>query len=291
MSQTEKIKLEKVNTMVIGAGGGADIITAVAVIEAELFGIDGSKCYPGVAKSSRTNISGPIAGEFKTNPDRTRQASSRLGTHLIQTHPIAIEPSKKSNGTIVQKWRSPLMEECMERVGAEPYFIIHGLKGQDTIDIAKKEMKAFCEARNIEQIIAVDNGGDIMAKYEDIEKAGRDQKVLEVLKSLDLPTYVVVVAPGADGDFTQVELANMKKSFGEKHEDLGVIDISGFKSTYQKYSSWMGKTRTHNIINASWKASQDGSGTVKVVRGSGQRKRQQIIPHKWLQSGWVFKLR
>ena len=195
--------------MVIGAGGGADIITAVAVIEAELFGIDGSKCYPGVAKSSRTNISGPISGEFKSNPDRIRQTSTRIGTHLIQTHPIAIEPSRKNNGTIVQRWKSPLMEECMERVGAEPYFIIHGLKGQDTIDIATKEMKAFCEARNIEQIIAVDNGGDIMAEYTEIEKQARS-KVLEILKNLDLPTYIVVVAPGADGDFTQVELAKMK---------------------------------------------------------------------------------
>ena len=291
MSQIEKINLEKVNTMVIGAGGGADIITAVAVIDAELFGIDGSKCYPGVAKSSRTNISGPITGEFKTNPDRIRQSSTRLGTHLIQTHPVAIEPSKKANGTIVQRWKSPLMEECMERVGAEPYFIIHGLKGQDTIDIAKEEMKAFCEARNIEQIIVVDNGGDIMAEYEDIEKAGRDQKVLEVIKSLELPTYVIIVAPGSDGDFTQAELAEMKKSFGEKHEDLGVINISRFKSTYQQYSSWMGKNRTHNIINESWRTSRDGTGTMTVIRGSGKRKRTQLIPHSWIQSAWVFQLK
>ena len=290
MAQIEKFQFKSVNTMIIGAGGGADIISAIAVIEAQSFGLDGAKCHAGVAKSSRTNIAGPISGEFKSNPDRTRLASTRIGTHLIQTHQTAIEPSRKSNGKIVQRWKYVLMEECLDRVGAEPYFIIHGLKGQDTIDAAKKELKAYCEARNIKQIIAVDNGGDIMAEYENIETAGRDQKVLEVLKSLELPTYVMVIAPGADGDFTQVELATMKNRFGETHEDLGEFSLTQFKPTYQKYSEWMGATRTHNIVNASWKASKNGDGTMTVKRGSGTRKRQQIIPHKWLQSGWLFKI-
>ena len=182
------------------------------------------------------------------------------------------------------------MGECLECVGAEPYFILHGLKDQDSIDLACQEMKAFCEMRQIAQVIAVDNGGDIMAEFDAIEKASRDQKVLEVLKSLNLPTYVMVIAPGADGDFSQVDLANMKNTFGEHHEDLGVFNLSSFRSTYQKYSSWMGLSRTHNIVNSSWKASNNGEGFMTVKRGSGTRKRQQIIPHKWLQSGWLFEI-
>ena len=290
MTQLNNFSFKAVNTLVIGAGGGADIITAIAVIESQLFGLNSRKCYPGVAKSSRTNITGPLSGEFKTNLNRVRHASLSLGTHLIQTHPNAIKPSQKGNGKIVQRWKSPLMEECLDRVGAEPYFILHGLKGQDTIDVAKMEMKEFCEVRNIEQIIAVDNGGDIMAEFDDIEDAGRDQKVLEVLMSLDICTYVIVVAPGADGDFTQVELAQMKNRFGNIHEDLGHFDISIFQPIYQKYSGWMGATRTHNIVNESWKVSKNGEGNMTVKRGTGARKRQQIIPHRWIQSGWLFKL-
>ena len=290
MAQVKDFSFNSVNTLVIGAGGGADIISAIAVIESECFDVDGQKCYAGIAKSSRTNITGPISGVFKSNPARNRHPSTKLGTHLIQTHPSAIEPSRKIDGSIVQRWKSPLMEECLERVGAEPYFILHGLKGQESIDVASQEMKSFCEARNIEQIIAVDNGGDIMAEFDDIESAGRDQKVLEVLMSLNLSTYVMVVAPGADGDFTQVDLANMKNAFGEKYEDLGVFSLSPFQITYEKYRSWMGASRTHNIVNASWKASRNGEGFMIVKRGSGTRKRQQTIPHKWLQSGWLFKL-
>ena len=291
MTQLENFSFQAVNTLVIGAGGGADIITAIAVIESQSFGLNGQKCYPGVAKSSRTNINGPLSGEFKTNPNRARHSSLKLGTHLIQTHPNSITPSQKGNGKIVQRWKSPLMEECLGRVGAEPYFILHGLNGQDTIDAAKIDMQEFCDARNIEQIIAVDNGGDIMAEFDDIEAAGRDQKVLEVLMSLNISTYVMVVAPGADGDFTQVELAQMKNRFGTIHEDLGHFDISIFQPIYQKYSGWMGATRTHNIVNESWKTSKNGEGNMTVKRGTGKRKRQQIIPHRWIQSGWLFKLK
>ena len=60
------------------------------------------------------------------------------------------------------------MEECLERVGAEPYFILHSLKDQDSIDLACQEIKAFCEMRQIAQVIAVDNGGDIMAEFDNI---------------------------------------------------------------------------------------------------------------------------
>ena len=291
MTQVKNYSFNNVKTLVIGAGGGADIISAIAVIESDSFGIDIDKCYPGIAKSSRTNINGPLSGVFTSNPTRIRHSSTRLGTHLIQTHALSIEPSYKKDGSIVQRWKSPLMEECLDRVGAEPYFILHGLKGQDSIDLASQEMQNFCTSRNIEQIIAVDNGGDIMAEFDDIESAGRDQKVLEVLKSLNLPTYVMVIAPGADGDFTQVDLANMKNTFGEKHDDMGVFSLVPFQTTYQKYKSWMGAARTHNIVNTSWNVSEDGKGNMTVKRGSGTRKRQQIIPHRWLQSLWLFKLK
>ncbi len=281
---------KNVNTLIIGAGGGMDIISVIGVISSGITGIAPEKCYPAVAKSKRTNITGPLSGLFSTNPARQRHPSTRLGIHLIQTHPTEIEPSKNNKGGIVKRWKSPLMEECLPRVGAEPYLILHGLKTQETISQASQELRDFCESKNIEQIIAVDNGGDILEGFENIENAGRDQRVLEAMKSLSLPILVMVISPGSDGDYSQVELAQNRNQFVETHEDLGIFALEGLKPTFRQFQDWMGANRTCRITLRSYQESPTGSGTMTVVRGTGKRRKTQDIPHKWIQSGWLFKL-
>ncbi len=299
MTQLKKNVFVSVNTLVLGAGGGADIMSAIAIIESEWLGLKASQCFAGVAKSRRTNIAGTLSGFFKSNPERSRPAATRLGTHLIQMNKIPCSLPQLENGAINwkkvnQRWKAPLMEECLPRVGAEPFFMLHALTGQESIEQATLELRQFCTERNIEQIIAVDNGGDILKPIEnmaEIESAGRDQKVLEVLKAIALPTFVVVVAPGSDGDFTQVEMAQLRNQFVETHQDLGVFSLNPFRPTFTRLSKWMGSQRTFNIVNQSWKKAPNGEGIMTVHRGKGKYKRQQNIPHKWIQSGWVFQLK
>jgi hypothetical protein len=243
--------------LILGLGGGTDIISSIAL--GKMLNLTGPNVYFGNTKSGRTP---------------TKRLTPIINTQFAYQIP---EPLPRPNG---KRWRSPILEECIPRVNENPYLLFKCLKDESVFRQLGLDIQQTLSSFNITHILAVDTGGDVLSESSTSGPMGRDRRMLEGLKQLDVSITLFVVGPGSDGESTEVELQRAFAAHEEQY--LATISSAGMRPTLEELGEWVGKDRTVNIIARAHSTTMD---TQRI-----KRNKKSLIPTSMLRDIWVFQI-
>ena len=239
------------NVLVVGLGGGCDIISAYALSE--------------MLKSA--NPEKIVYGNTK------RPSSDRLSvtSHVqpLAELPRAVDEIGYSIPDIAED--CPLVFTIPRRL--------------DTSLV--REVAEEIAALNCDLLIGVDTGGDSLFEESSTGSEGRDKQMLRILQSADLPLIHVVFAPGSDGETSYRE---MQSCFAEKQrlgEYRGCFSLEPMVPLMKRLAAPLHKTRTPNIIVAAFEdclTRPEPPDFVEIPRCL-----RPFVPRAWLQMGFVFQ--
>lgn len=248
-----KKQLAEANVLILGLGGGCDVITSIAL--AEMLSL--SKVRIGNTKSGRNSM---------------KRLNSVGGTSFAFTTPASLpRPNHK-------RWKYPVLEECLPRVNEEPFLLFQCLKTPEALNQLATDFQAVVSSLDISHILAVDTGGDVLCESSASGPMGRDRRMLEAVKKSGLPVTLFVVGPGSDGESTESELQAALQA--HQANFLGEVSNQPMVAKLAELGEWVGKDRTPNIIV---KAHSTTSPQSPI-----KRKRKPDIPTAWLQQIWIF---
>jgi hypothetical protein len=232
------LPLSEADTLVVGIGGGADIVSAFAI--ASLFS------------------SMPIYGNTKTRTESDWDFLSPRVARLPASNPTT---RGSSGGTSIDRLLPKGPRDC-------PLIFL----------CIKRELEALTQeikAMNFSQIIAVDTGGDVLSN-----KIGRDQMMLSALRSVGVPLWLLVLAPGADGQSNQAKMSGdlQRAIMGESFR--GIFSLSPLLPIYQRFAPHLGETRTPQLILRAHESNEDA---MLIPRGC-----RPTIPIEWMRLGLAF---
>lgn len=202
------------NILVVGAGGGGDIVTAsVFALKLRRLGFNTYISAPPWERIVVDSVPGPIGlGEI-------RNFVSRGDYYLV------IDGSSYA----VRGGRRVIFQASnVSKAVGEPIYIF-SLEGG--VGGAFRGLRELCSVLSIDLVVGLDVGGDILAKgfEEDLWSPLADQITLSALYKLSsfdsLPSIVAVASPGADGELSReyvFERINELARLG------GFIGVSGF---------------------------------------------------------------
>ncbi len=104
----------------------------------------------------------------------------------------------------------------------------------------KKEIEELINNNVYDLIIAVDVGGDILARKKDIESIFTpvvDFSCLEILSSINpsIEKQLVVIAPGVDGELSEKQLVDIFKEYSQQNFTFKSEAIRSRDRSYQKF--------------------------------------------------------
>jgi hypothetical protein len=245
-------KLVGRNVLVVGLGGGCDIISAYALAV--------------MLKSA--NPEKIVYGNTK-RPSREMEKIARSHVQPLAGLPRSVDEIGYS---------IPDMTEDCPLVFTIPWELGESLIGEIAEEVA---------ALNCDLLIGVDTGGDSLFDNPLTGSEGRDKQMLRVLQSVDLPLLHVVFAPGSDGETTYGE---MRSCFAEKRrlgEYRGCFSLEPMIPLMKQLAAHLRKERTPNIIVAAFEdclTRPDPPDFVEIPRCL-----QPLVPRTWLQKGFVFQ--
>ncbi|WP_372365735.1 DUF1152 domain-containing protein [Candidatus Uabimicrobium sp. HlEnr_7] len=234
--------------LVVGLGGGADIISAYAVAKA----IESPECKivygntKRVAESDLTQITEHIfeVGKSLSVPN---DLSDAFGTTKVDR--------------IVPRCQGcPLIFKLLE----------------DKKPLLADEIKKY----NFDRIIGVDTGGDILQTKKEGEKRGLDHHMLEVLLATEIPVSLVVVGLGSDGETSRDDLQKIIENSEGNGSLQGKLDFAPIKQYLEQFREQLPEYRTTNLILQA----NDCSETEMLV----PRDLRPMIPTSWLLSALLF---
>jgi hypothetical protein len=219
------------NVLVLGLGGGSDIITAYAV----------SLLLPS-PRPTRL-----IYANTKNKDDGTLEMFT---PHIGRVAPGPSTRKGRFHGTTAIDRGVPRGDEGCPWIFLAP--------GREAAERLLDELRGL----GFDFVLGVDTGGDSLAAGD----GGRDKRMLRVLRASGLPLLHIVVAPGSDGESSYEGLlaafeANRPHFRGSFH--LGpVLNVIG------PLSAMLGPTRTPRIILAASEGRlKEVAGRVIVPRG------------------------
>ncbi|MBI2566860.1 MAG: DUF1152 domain-containing protein [Candidatus Schekmanbacteria bacterium] len=244
--------------LVLGLGGGSDIIAAYAVAH--------------LLRASR-----PASMIYANTKKRDDGTLLPVTAHISR---VAAEPSSpaEASGPI---HGSTLIDRAVPR-GDEgcPWIFLLGDSG------SKAEMELPGEIRQcgFDVVFGVDIGGDSLVPSASSGKHGRDKRMLEVLQHTRLPLLPVVVSPGADGESTYEELLDAFRAHRRRVRGSVPLDDPALE-LMRSLSVFLDPDRTPRIILAAAEDRLQWSphGGVVVPRG-----RYPSVPRAWLLRALVF---
>ncbi len=250
--------------LVLGLGGGSDIIMACAV----------ARLLPA---------SGPTRGIIYANTKREREP--HLGRVASLVYRVAPEESDPYAGAILEDAHGTTqIDHCVPR-GDEgcPWIFVLERKDEKT----RAQLAEDIRALGFDLLIGVDIGGDSLVKDATSGPWGRDQQMLAVLRSTGLPMLHVVVAPCSDGESSADQ---MKTALRERLEDgrfLGSFSLEPLLPLLRDLSerASLECNRTPRIILAAAEDRLEDVGDGRVVV---PREREPVVPRRWLLHGFVF---
>lgn len=243
-------ELTRSKTLVLGIGGGSDGITAAAI------------CHALRALGADTSV---VAGNTKrrAEPD-WHMSSARIGE--IPAKPLERTGRGLHGGTGLDRMLA-MDGERMLGVVCE--------RG-----VNRKELAAELAALEFEHVIAVDTGGDVLARYVRSRIGrGRDLQMLATLEMAypdDLT--LLVVAPGADGESTREQLVERARAAHALGRWRGVASIEPLIRTYRDHAASIPSKRTPSIILEAWSKRPLPVGHQTTI----QRERYPTLPTSWL---------
>jgi hypothetical protein len=241
--------------LVLGLGGGCDVITAFAVSRLLDFEQATAVIYANT-KTAGVGRADAVTEHIRRVPGPRREPSRRKDGHgttrIDQTVP-----------------RGP--EGC-------PWIFL--------LDDAEAETALAGEVRALafDLILGVDTGGDSIVALP-AKMAGRDQRMLRVLRQTGVPLLHVVVAPGSDGESDAAELSRAFAAAAAAGRYRGCFVLDPVLPIFRALSEGLNPQRTPRIILAAVdeRLEKRGDGRVVVPRG-----RHPVVPRGWLTRGFVF---
>jgi hypothetical protein len=237
--------------LVLGLGGGCDIITAYAV----------------AGLLDAVSAKGVIYGNTKTNDDGHLE---RVTEHIrrFAGPPVALGSGRTHGSTRIDR-SVPRGDD-----GCPFVFLLTGKGAEETLPGEIQQL-------GFDLLIGVDTGGDSLAGRD----RGRDKRMLRVVERTRLPLLHIVVAPGSDGESTYEKMNRAMDVAVRAGRYRGCFSLASVLETVRSLSEALTPGRTPRIVLAAadGKLTTTGSGRVIVPRGC-----KPAVPIEWLTHGFVF---
>jgi hypothetical protein len=243
--------------LIVGVGGGCDIISAYAVSRLLPEALAWVAAY-GNTKKRQDNAIEPISAHVFRLTDAVTPITAGRRTHGTVTIDCSVP-------------RGP---------GGCPFIFLLP-QHVDEAAVADEVV-----ALGFDVILGVDTGGDSIVGDPD-RGASRDKRMLRVLRRTGLPLFHAVLAPGSDGESSFEDLQGAIRARVEQGSYAGCFALEPVLAELRKLSESLSSQRTPRIILAAaeGRLECDARGRCVVPRGI-----QPAVPREWLTHGFVFRL-
>jgi hypothetical protein len=244
------------DVLVLGLGGGCDIITAFAVSRL----LDPAAARIVYGNTKKGNV-GPV---------RT------ITPHIVRVDSELPETGEKPKGC-----GRAAIDHCVPRNEHGSPWIV---RLED--ELAERELVTEISSLGFDLILGVDAGGDSIAWKRGRSQRGRDQRMLAVLRRTGVRLLHVVVAPGCDGESSTEELRQAMAERVAAGTYRGCFPLESITSVLREHTLGLRETRTPRIILAAADGllSRDNNSRVIVPRGC-----RPAVPDSWLSHVFIFE--
>jgi Protein of unknown function (DUF1152) len=246
--------------LVVGIGGGCDIISAYAVAHLLKEAEAGTIVYADTKRFCEDELE-PVQSRVFRVPARIRP----------------LRPGCEAHGTT-------LIEQSIPRGPDGCPFVLCLGDTQADRQTLQEEIESFA----FDIVVAVDTGGDAVSDAPESGMEGRDKQMLRVLCGLSAECLLVVVAPGSDGESTHDDLRSVLDEDSANSRLRGWFSLEPALPMLSQLASPLEPTRTPNIIVSAFEDrldSGDAPGELLVPRGIWPS-----IPRSWLTAAVVLEV-
>ncbi len=243
--------------LVVGIGGGSDIISAYAV--AQLL--------------AAKNPQALVWGNTKRGIDR---GLKRISRHIYRV-PRSLRPlraGERTHGTT-------RIDRSVPRGDRGCPFIFR-LSSQ----LARRmELTTEIDLLRFDRIFAVDTGAYSLLGDRGKKRQGRDRKMLAVLQRCHAPVQQITLGPGCVGESSFPVLSGVLGDLAAGGYFLGCFPLTPIFDIYRKLGAPLKPARTPNVLLAIHDNRLEAGpqpGTVIVPRAT-----RPVIPARWLLHGFV----
>ena len=241
--------------LVLGLGGGCDVITAFALARL-LEGRSGCGIVYGNTKQG------------SVGPNESVTAHVR---RLFEPPPAAGRP---------RLGRSAIDRSVPRGPEESPWVF---LLDDET---AEQELPGEIRSLGFDAVIGVDTGGDSIAGRPGRKRLGRDRRMLRVLQRTGLPLLHVVAAPGSDGECSFEEVRAALRAQTERGCSRGCFSLEPILPDLRALSGPLSPVRTARIILAAADGQLESTPDGRLVVPRGRRP---AVTAGWLTTGFVFE--
>lgn len=249
--------IEEQKVLVLGLGGGCDIISAYAVAQLLPKGRSRGIIY---------------ANTKKKNDGSLDMITAHIGRLSSEPPPLGKGRRRTFGTTLIDRGLPRGDEGC-------PWIFLN--PDQE----AEKPLLDELLQQGFDLLLGVDTGGDSLVSQALSGDEGRDKRMLRVLERTGLPLFHFVVAPGADGESSYEELNAAFQAPMTWARYRGCVQLDPVWPLLKSLSGTLTPRRTPRIMLAALEGrlKQDKYGWVIVPRGCKPR-----VPREWLLRAFVF---
>jgi hypothetical protein len=241
--------------LILGLGGGCDIITAYAISTL----LDSGLSQRVVYANTKTGDVGSV---------------KPITAHVLQVSGPMIETDRRVRG----RGKAWIDHGVPRSANGSPWIVL--LDSEAT----ERELVGELQSLEFDLVIGVDTGGDSIASKGGRGHLGRDQRMLAVLRQTGLPLLHVIVAPGSDGEASFEDLQTVFEQQAADGSYRGCFALDPILPILKGFRECLSLTRTPQIILAAAEDRLQTSRSWVVV----PRGRKPAVPKYWLTTGFVF---
>lgn len=247
------------NVLVVGVGGGCDIISAYAIAKLLAPQNRGTLIYANTKRSVGSNLENLAPNVFRVAPGVTN-ATDRVPAGYGSTWIDETVPRSTDGCPLI--FRLP-------NGPAEEVSFVSGLQARYEFDL----------------IISVDTGADSIVPNALSGQDGRDREMLRILREFPCERLHLTVAPGCDGESTGPDILRAVIDLQKSGKYLGCFPVKALLPVYANWSRILSPDRTPNIIlNAMAGTLEKRGDSIRIPRG-----RHPLVPAAWLTQILAFR--
>lgn len=265
--------------LVLGVGGGCDVVFATAIAEYLREGAEGS---------------GSAAAEVYVANCKGGWPSDREVLSVVEgcANFLRVPPDVKPVDPSVPTYGSTAVEQSMPRFAdGSPYLVCLPSKSKDVAACTSENHAVLIpqlQRLAFDCIVGCDSGGDGLTGGVDFDgdvALGRDIQMLGVLRACGTPFVHVVIGPGCDGESTEAQMREAMAAEQVKGTFRGVFSLRSL--VWRQNCVGLGPTRTPMVCLDACDAAADEAYD-DAHRTVIQRNIKPAIPTRWLTHAAVL---